>query len=276
MLFNLDTGAPVTVLDKSLEPQLGRRLGKKPIHYAWDDKTVETYQAPKLHLGDAPLRTGRVVWTDDLSGVHRATPDGAIHGILGLDCLRHYVVQVDFAARKLRLIDSDHLKKEDLGKAFPLTLGGSGHTMVGESFTSTKDLNLIVDTGCACDGVLEPREFQRALQEHNVVWTNQFKYPGGFVRHTALLQKVVFGGETYTNVYIDEAPAMMANKRIYYLNAIGLPFLARHLVTLDFPNQTMYLRRRDTADRHQSVGINDGLPTRSPDRTRAGRVRCQF
>lgn len=181
-----------------------------------------------------------------------------VQGILGMDCMRHYAIQMDFVAGKMRFLESDHLRREDLGLAFPLTIDHSGHVTVGVSFTGTRGVNPIIDTGCACDGVMEPKEFQLALQQQRAVWTNQYKYPTGVVRYTVCFQKLVFGGESCTDVVIDEAPALVANGRTYYLNAIGLPFLARHLVTFDFPNRMMYLRPRI------EPSFNDSNPTNAP------------
>ncbi|MBX3342648.1 MAG: retropepsin-like domain-containing protein [Nitrospira sp.] len=263
LLFNVDTGAPVTVLDKSLEPRLGQRLGKKPIHYAWKSGTAHTYRAPKLYLGNAPLRTGDVIWTDDLSQHYHSRDGRPVLGILGMDCMRSYAVQLDFAARKIRLFPSGHGRKNDVGKAFPLRTTRAGHWVVRESFAGTKAVNLIVDTGCALDGVLEPKRFRLALQQQGIAWTNQFKYPTGLVRDTARFHEVVFGGERYASFFIDKSPAITYKRRSYYLNSIGLPFFARHSVTFDFPNRTMYLKRRDIADRHKPVGMNGGLPIQS-------------
>jgi len=55
--------------------------------------------------------------------------------------------------------------------------------------------------------------------------------------------EATFGGETYTDLILAQAPPLVVGGRTNYLNAIGLPFLARHLVTLDFPRRTMYLKR---------------------------------
>src|SRR5580658_8439889 len=48
----VDTGANATVLDKSLEPKLGKRLGKG-LASGWGAKgTADLYAAPKLYLGN--------------------------------------------------------------------------------------------------------------------------------------------------------------------------------------------------------------------------------
>lgn len=245
LLFEVDTGAPVTVFDTSLEPSLGKRVKARNLTYAWKETTAGVYRTPKVYLGGTQLVIGNEVWTDDLSRSSSVTnPDRPIMGILGMDCLRHYCIQLDFEAGRMRFLNPEHLKKEGLGRAFPLT-SSSGHVIVRETFTGTKNVNMIVDTGCLVDGILEPREFQRLLQQHRAAWTNQYDDPTGMRRCTALFPKAVFGGETYTNLHVDRCPLIARKGRHFYLNAIGLPFLARHLVTLDFPGRTMYLKRTD-------------------------------
>jgi hypothetical protein len=49
------------------------------------------------------------------------------------------------------------------------------------------------------------------------------------------LPECVWDGRYYTNLDVDVG-----------INAIGLRFLARHLVTFDFPNRTMYLKQTST------------------------------
>jgi hypothetical protein len=48
------------------------------------------------------------------------------------------------------------------------------------------------------------------------------------------LKECVWEGGTYTNIVVDAEEDA---------NLLGLRFLARHLVTLDFPNGTMYLKQ---------------------------------
>ena len=48
----------------------------------------------------------------------------------------------------------------------------------------------------------------------------------------ALLPTCVWNGQSYTNLLIGHG-----------VNSIGLRFLARHLVTFDFPNRTLYLKK---------------------------------
>src|SRR6267142_2319586 len=48
-------------------------------------------------------------------------------GILGMDLLRHYCVQLDFEAGMIRFLNSNELDVATLGKAFPLTFLSKGN-----------------------------------------------------------------------------------------------------------------------------------------------------
>src|SRR5438477_413313 len=235
----VDTGAPDTMLDASLNPELGKRLGKKKFKFpAMKKGTAATYRSPQLYLGGAKLRTGKKVSTIDWNG-------GA--AILGMDCLRHYCIQLDFTAGKLRFLDPDHLKTEELGQAFPITISPwTRHVHVREDFMGAKGAKWMIDTGCNIDAVLQRSIFQQALRAPHIS-TPQGEINGA-EGLAAWFPEAQFRGETYTNLMIGEMP-----RNASFPNLIGLQFLARHLVTFNFPKRIMYLKRT-------SVGpLDDGL-----------------
>ncbi|SRR6266568_3155456 len=234
LLFALDTGAPVTLLDKSLEPQLGKRLGAAVVSFpVFGPKKGHVYAAPRLYLGNTQLLTGSWVVTDDLARIR--FPNREARGILGMDCLRHYCLQLDFPARKIRFLDPDLAARTPLGKAFPLTFSSGLVTVfVGENLLGIKDINSAIDTGDNVDGGLDSKLFLSALQDQRGVRTNHFNNPAGTASPEAYFPEVVFGGESYGDVRLWEN---------FGGNTIGLRFLARHLVTFNFPKRTMYLRR---------------------------------
>jgi hypothetical protein len=123
----------------------------------------------------------------------------------------------------MRFLDSDRLKTDHLGKAFPLTASG-GHRFINENLAGVKGARSEIDTGCNFDGYLTPNLFQQ--------WTNQIK-PG--VSGDARSPNGFLDGDSYPDLYLSESG--------FGFNGIGLHFLARHLVTFDFPRRTMYLKR---------------------------------
>jgi predicted aspartyl protease len=98
-------------------------------------------------------------------------------------------------------------------------------------------VSIQVDTGCDEDAVLEPRLFQKIVQElHGKAGqvSAETETGTGAAEHRIILPEVVFHGETWTNLTLSSwADA----------NLLGLRFLARHLTTLNFPNGAMYLQR---------------------------------
>ncbi|MGH8024813.1 MAG: hypothetical protein ACRED1_14580, partial [Limisphaerales bacterium] len=115
----VDTGWPYkTIFDKSLEPLLGKRLGKTPLYTPFAGlKIVDVYAAPKLYLGHEPLRMSSRVYAFDLQ---KLAP--GLKGILGMDCLRHYCVQFDFSRHQMRFLSPGASANGALGHAIPLTI----------------------------------------------------------------------------------------------------------------------------------------------------------
>ena len=268
LLFVLDTGCVQTTLDRSLEHKLGQRLGTKKSSWAFlENDRVGVYPAPKLFLNGTPLMMGRRVETGDL----KPYSDRRIMGILGMDCLRYYCIQLDFQARRIHFLDPDTLDNRDLGAAFPLTMFLNGVSTQAELF-SIGQVSFRVDTGfVGGDFLLKPRSFRRELdipkRHPDGVWRTKDGETNGmfFVQeissqdgprtnrilstqahphgakplNAALFSHLRFCGNDYTDVWLIEN----ARQPWPAQNWIGLRFLARHLVTFNFPKRMMYLKQ---------------------------------
>lgn len=234
LLFAVDTGAPLTTFDKSLAAKLGKPRGNVAASSPWYGVKVDmdVVRAPALYLGNTRLLTGDVSLVSDLSWVW---PGRRVMGILGLDCLHHYCIQLDFGAKKMRFFDPRQLAAGDLGRAFPLTMseGPDWRVRVGENLVGMKAGITMIDTGNPGDGSLEPNLFKQELQNQKEIKTRRYKTWTGRSGIFAMVPKGVFGGETYTNLALAQSPGEAD---------IGLRFLARNLVTFDFPKRTMYLK----------------------------------
>ena len=230
-VFGVDTGSPVTILDRSLEGKLGKRLATKKISSGWlGDWMVGVYPSPRIYMGKTPLKMDQNVWTTDLV---RLWPNRRLMGVLGMDCLHRYCIQLDFTSHHLRFIDPD--SRQDWGQTFPLEVTRAGVT-IRTSFMNAGDVSNGIDSAEYLDGSLTSDQFQRALQANLGALVSQRTNANGTVFREARFKSGNFGGESYSDVFVREHP----NGE----NTIGLRMLARHLVTLNFPKQTMYLRRR--------------------------------
>jgi hypothetical protein len=216
--FLIDTGAARTLLDKSFQPKLGNRLGTAGMSHFGDNYKSGIYAAPAIYLGGVPLMTDSNILTYDFKSQLKSRAGKQIRGILGMDCLKHYCIQLDFEAGKMRFLDPDHLDIKNLGKAFPITISTPGNRpfIYHVGLTSGSSTNCLIDTGCNYDGRVE----KGALHGEAKGWVH--------------LPECAWDGADYTNLTVQIGK---------HANMIGLRFLARHLVTLNFPKRTMYLKQ---------------------------------
>jgi len=234
--FVVDTGSPWTFFEKSQESKLGAPLDSGTLWNFGVMQEQHSYAAPKLYLGRTLLLSGSNVATFDYKQLesHEGNP---IMGLLGMDVLKHYCIQLDFAAGKMRFLNDERADKKSWGRPFPLSYLGNGCPMVSENLAGVKGSCSEIDTGCDSAGWLTPKLY---LQ-----WTNNEQLPAtGETRSP----NVVLGGETYPEAVLKKTDekSILRNDAGIEINGIGLHLLSRDLVTLDFPNQTMYLKRTST------------------------------
>ena len=225
----MDTGCPTTCLDTSFEPLLGHRV-KTEILWDFGEKShIDLYPAPNLFLINTPLvKIGPYVVTHDCRQISNEIGH-PVMGILGMDVLQNYCIQLDFASHRMRFLDYDRSNKRRWGAPFGLFEIGDGCFAISNNLAGSNGPGSLIDTGYNQDGWLVPNLFQQ--------WTNQsalFHSPNGML-----------GAQRYPTLELRGVdPALLATGDAHIkLNGIGLRFLARHLVTLDFPEQTLYLKR---------------------------------
>ena len=200
------------------------------------------YPAPRLRLGGALLQTDKYVATFFCKPLSDYAHE-RIMGVLGVDCLRHYCIQLDFQAGKMRFLRPDDVNSNEMGKGFPLTLlnreqkfspifaeagQNDGLPFIRHAgLVEGKGTELLIDTGDNLDGAVE----QGAIKGHYVT-----RFAHAVIESRALrISKCVWDGQTYTKIKVGTSEDA---------NRLGLRFLARHVVTLDFPGKTMYLKQR--------------------------------
>ncbi|WP_150107513.1 hypothetical protein [Pedosphaera parvula] len=136
---------------------------------------------------------------------------------------------MDFDAGKIRFLDPNHLETASLGQAFPINFTNKWHQPLLQTGGLVEGIGkpTLIDSGyLVADGTLNPGQFAGVVRNGELITING--KPGW-----ARLPNCVWNGETHSNLIIARAD----------WNAIGLNFLARHLVTLNFPARTMYLKQ---------------------------------
>jgi hypothetical protein len=231
--FVLDTGAFSTLLDKSLEPKLGTRIDSGTLRVFGAAHRMNQYQAPALYLGRTPLMmTGPYIFTDNLKNLSNYAGRPVL-GMMGMDILAHYCVQFDFVANKVRFLDDRNPDTNAWGTPFPLTDVGDGCFAISQNLTGSSGPASLIDAGCTYDGWLVPDLFRQ--------WTNRAAPP---IKGQVHFPKAILDGSLYTDVNLQGLKPKLYSSGDAHLkfNGIGLSFLSRNLVTLDFPHKTLYLK----------------------------------
>ncbi len=215
--FVVDTGTSITFFDKSLEQKLGPSVGTLSVDSWGTTKKVPLYAAPKISLGGAPLMTGNKVAVSDFSEISKGIRH-PVSGMISYDCLKHYCIQLDFEAGKMRFLETNQVDRAKLGKAFSMVADRPGRPFINHvALVPGISTNALIDSGFDMDGRIE---------------SSLVKAPGAGRVH---FDQCVWDGDTYTNLVVGRGDNA---------NLLGLRFLARHLVTLDFPNHAVYLLQR--------------------------------
>jgi hypothetical protein len=219
--FFVDTGTTRTLLDESLEPVLGKRLGTGEVRHFEATLQLARYAAPQLYLGNTPLTTAQDIYTCDLK--HLSLLAGRpVMGILGMDCLKHYCVQLDFQAGKIHFLNPEQTDVAKESKTFPLMFYQDCPFIQHAGVTGGTVAKSLIDTGCTEDAMVE-------------------SLPGaGNGSDSVELPECLWDGEIHTNLCVSLNDSLPLGK---HSNSLGLRFLARHLVTLNFPKHELYLRQ---------------------------------
>lgn len=201
-------------------------------------------------MGDVPLALVRV-FVEDLESIRRVSGHD-VRGILGMDFLRRYVVEIDPDCGKLRLLDK---APATAGVTAPIEFANGSAYVVGR-IDGVYRKRLFVDTGyCSAASVgLSPKVFDKLLA------LSGKKYEHGTTHLTAAsgdrdggrivrVESISVGNAAVRDIDIDEVGA----------DVLGLTFFSRFQTIFDFPNGALYLvpgRHSAVPDRRDRSGLH--------------------
>jgi tetratricopeptide (TPR) repeat protein len=228
--FVLDTGCNCTVIDISLTD------GKPEKTEKWGKKKLQFFKAPAMKIGAIAWQSVDLVVGKDLTDLREASGH-EFYGLLGMDFLVNYAVQVDFDVGKLRLMK---LQAPPLGKTAPIIFldkKKSRPLVIGEIAGWGPEAHLI-DTGDVGSANLRKELFQtlarkglvRGLEEtrSTTIWRTR-KHYDGWLKNLALT-----GGPS--------RPTCVGASELRCTD-FGLGFWRGFNVTFDFPGQTLYFEK---------------------------------
>ena len=195
---------------------------------------IPLFKPPQIEIGTTPptwFQSKELIACVDLRELKEAMGVQQI-GILGMDFLRTQIVWLNFdegigSFRTVRSLDEGHIENLHMVKQAPAVL----MRLPSEGF-----MKFMIDTGC--DGTslrLETVLFEKLIRKRKLVVRSESKpvtVGKTSSRRSGFIDLVEFGPHRFFNVSVAEGST----------NAIGLPFLRRFDVELDFPKKTARFR----------------------------------
>jgi len=243
-LFALDTGAEVSLYDRSLP--LGEPKDTIRLRTSTGVTNVQLFDCPEATLGKLRLQTETPVIGMDLRKFRQV--DGQeIYGILGMDVLRHHIVCLDFDAGLVTFLRAADRRS---GQPVKLTLERGTLPLVEMNIPGWGPERFLVDTGSIGIGSGD-------------LTADLFTTLAG-------KKKLATVGSTLTLTLSDNQTQRIGQVERVGLdqfehagllfcasgqNVLGLDYWVRYTVTFDFPGAVMYLKpskhftRADQLDR---------------------------
>lgn len=269
LTFILDTGASSVVLDNRRVAELGLDT------VAGDDAQTGGGSVKTGAAEDVTLRVGRA----ELAGITVATIDLRpldaalglrIDGILGYEIFAKYVVEIDYAARHVRLHDPSRYR--DAGRdAVPLALeeklpvvrvdlarakGGTAEAKVELDTGLTAGLTL-TRTFVQANGVVDPAQPRLRI-------TTGALLPGKVSAEVVRLPVVRFGGFDLERIVASVTPTPEeAGVSGDTVGLIGGEVLRRFTLVVDYPHSRLLLEPNDAvfeADEFDMTGMSLSAP----------------
>ncbi|HWH68778.1 MAG TPA: hypothetical protein VNT26_05300, partial [Candidatus Sulfotelmatobacter sp.] len=137
-------------------------------------------------------------------------------------------------------LDPELLDPSELGTPFPLKSGHQGITCFDGNLFSQGKMRFLLDTGWdgPFDGMVDPKVFKRLLQQYPTVGPPLYQTLPGGTAPGNIFANLNVSGQTYTGVRFSSGDL----RALHVRGVIGMRFLGRHKVTLNFPRQTLYLK----------------------------------
>jgi hypothetical protein len=231
--FAIDTGSVTSVLDARFKSRL------TPTDRTISDKHgnagLPLYQIPEATLGEnGPSVEGDVACVD--MARMRKVSGFDIRGILGMSFLNKHAFCLDFDSGKLTFL---HSADRTAGTPVQLTFDSVMRPTVQVSLGSDGPMPLLIDTGMISPGFGEVTTpvFDQLLEEKRLSLiespSQTITFAGQVTARKGLLERFKIGD-------FDMRPMSVREGTI---NAVGLGFLSRFVVTFDFPNKIMYLKK---------------------------------
>jgi hypothetical protein len=244
--FLVDTGTTFNCFDRSL--LVGKPLKKTDLDAPDGPITLDLFPPPPATIGHLKLQSDQSVVGMDFEKLRQGSGID-LYGVIGMDFLRRHIIRVDFDRGKLEFLTG---VCPDSGEA--VSFATSAEDMLPRLWASIPGWlrePFLIDTGHLTDttGSLKQSLFRSLLTDGKLAVVQETL--GGTVRGTA---KVRLGRGRGLTVQAFEVSEPLYCEEVTE-NRLGLAFLARFVVTFDFPRGVMYLKKGKRFDQHDRLNL---------------------
>lgn len=232
-LFLLDTGCSHTIFDVSFRHELGDAKRIERMITLGKPMMVELFDAPDAFLGPLNMQACGEVTCVDLKMLS-LIEGRKISGIIGMNFSRKYVIQIDFDKGVLSFPQPIRGQNPDWGEELEINYGSIGWPRITGNIHNGIKVDFVIDTGCNTTGGLDGKIFEEILSKKKVKTSEALlATASGIVqKREARVSGFSVGPFEYEDLIFSEGN----------WSYLGLSFLARHIVILDFPNNRIYLK----------------------------------
>jgi Aspartyl protease len=238
--FMLDTGTTITLVDSSLKKLLGAEIkqpnaivnGKRAKTIAFHNWPTE-FHIGNLEYGQLKVERDGLIGSTDLSSL-RDSGDTETYGVLGMDVLRDLAVLISFDMGGVAIWRDNSVPDPHDELQVPLQFNSLGIPQIPAKVTGGEPQLFSVDTGAMLSIQLPKKQYDQRLKM-------------GFSRETGVRASFGFHGFRERGI---ARPAGLEVAEFEHSDLtivpgrdalLGLMYLKRFLVILDFRNRTMRL-----------------------------------
>ena len=230
--FMVDTGTSNNILDASLKDFLGKPTKMLKVQTAGNPMVMQMLESPLIEIGPFDIPKGSDVACVDMS-MFSMVNGRQIDGILGMDFLKNHVILMDFDKGVFSFLVHDNLNVSDTAHIFSLRGNSYGLPQVTGQLSDGIEDEFIIDSGNNYFGELDREAFNRLAAQKDTKTTEILVVAasGSQKKHEMRVKNLKIGNYNYKDIIFGEGN----------YNCLGIEFLVRHIVTIDFPNMKMYL-----------------------------------
>ena len=283
-LFSLDTGSTYTVIDRTL--LTGKPKYEADIRSTHSGCPYPLFDVPPAAIGHCELQKylarprgeaylvmsatesqsglagfGQLSasgqpWIDprEESGVlgidlspFREASGREMYGIIGMDFLHHFVLQIDFDQGEARLLRK--VAPPERADSFKLYYSFEGLPLVHCGLCGYRESDFLLDTGCDGSGGLEAYTASDLVEHGYGRPISSARYQTGCGEVTAHLFRV--GSFALGSHLVHELTFSDDNE-----NRLGRGYLSRFEVTFDFPNKLLYVSEGNGFDKPDLTNVS--------------------